>query len=163
MYGIEIDVAGFCPGTPFVVIASAHSFPLTCERMGDEIVVRAATGEEVTETLTTGLAEEGDDLDWPGDPPQRMSIELIWQERPPAEPEEDPAVQLWSGEVFLRSGKGVAGPFYVHQMAAIAWAASTALRHSEGDVFECQVVPYLCARRVAPALLRHGETEYDRL
>lgn len=142
MYEIEIDVAGFGPGTPFVVISSAHPFPLTCERVGDGIVARAATGEEVTETLTTGLEEEGDDLDWPGDPPQRMSIGLIWQERPAAEPEADAGVQLWSGEVLLRSGRGVAGPFCVHQMAATAWAVSTALRHSEGEVFECQVVPY---------------------
>jgi hypothetical protein len=43
------------------------------------------------------------------------------------------------------------------------WAVSTALGLPEGEVFECQVVPYLCARRFAPALLRIGEAEYNRL
>ncbi|MEO8714334.1 MAG: hypothetical protein ABI369_04915 [Acetobacteraceae bacterium] len=55
------------------------------------------------------------------------------------------------------------GPFYVHRMAATAWVVSTALGRPEGEVFECQLVPYACARRFAPALLRGGEAEYDRL
>lgn len=159
----EIEAGGFGPEIPSVVISSAYPFPLTCAPIDGEPFVRAATGEEVTETLTTGFEEEGDDLDWPGDPPQRMPIDLTWRERQASEPEADAAVRLWSGEVLLRSGKGVAGPFYVHQMAAAAWAVSTALRRPDGDVFECHVVPYLCARPFAPALLRGGDAEYARL
>jgi len=159
----EIEAAGFGPELPSVLVSSAYPFPLTCQALRGELFVRAATGEEVTDALTTGPDEEGDDLEWPGDPPRFMAIDMTWQERPDSDFEEDRAVELWTGEVLLRSGQGVAGPFYVHQMAATAWTASTALGLPEGEVFECQVVPYLCARRFAPALLRGGEAEYDRL
>ena len=139
----EIETAGFGPDALSVLVSSAYPFPLACEAAGDELFVRAATGEELTDTLTTSFEQAGDDLDWPGDPPQILPIGMTWWERPGRDPEEDRAVQLWSGEVLLRSGQGVARPFFVHQMAATAWAASTALGFQEGDVFECQVVPYL--------------------
>lgn len=159
----EIETAGFGPDLPSVLFSSAYPFPLTWEVSDGELYVRAATGEEVTDALTTGPEEEGDDLDWPGDPPRAMPIDITWQERPDCSLEEDCVVQLWAGEVLLRSGQGVAGPFYVHEMAATAWAVSTALGLPEGEVFECQLVPYLCVRRFAPDLLRGGEVEYDRL
>jgi len=159
----DVEIAGPGPVLPAVLISSACPFPLTFEGGEDDVLVRAATGEEVTDALTTDLQEEGDDLDWPGDPPQRMPTMVTWQERADGDGDEDSAVRLWSGEVLLRSGQGVASPFYVHQMAAQAWAVSTALGLPEGEVFECQVVPYLCARRFAPALLRIGEAEYNRL
>jgi hypothetical protein len=43
------------------------------------------------------------------------------------------------------------------------WTFFTVLGLPEGEVFECQLVPYRCARRFAPALLRNGEAEYERL
>jgi len=157
------EIADVGPDLPAVVISSAYPFALTFEALEGDVFVRAAIGEEVTDTLTTGPQDEDDDLDWPGDPPRRLPIDLTWQERSDRGFGEDCAVQLWSGEVLLRTGRGVAGPFYVHEMAATAWAVSTALGLPEGEVFECQVVPYLCARCFAPALLRDGEAEYDRL
>jgi len=159
----ELAMADFGPDLPTVLFSSAYSFPLTFEAADGDVFVRAATGEEVTDALTTDMVEEGDVLDWPGDPPRRLEMGLTWQERPDGGFEEDGAVQLWSGEVVLRSGQGVSGPFYVHQQAAEAWAFSAALGLPEGEVFECQVVPYRCARRFAPALLRDGEPEYERL
>jgi hypothetical protein len=159
----EFAMADLGPDLPTVLFSSAF-FPLTFEASDGDVFVRAATGEEVTDALTTEMVEEqGDDLDWPGDRARRLEMGLTWQERPDGGFEDDGAVQLWSGEVVLRSGQGVSGPFYVHQQAAEAWAFSTALGLPEGEVFECQVVPYRCARRFGPALLRDGEPEYERL
>jgi hypothetical protein len=159
----QLEIAEFGPDLPTVLFTSAYSIPLTFEASDGDVFVRAATGEEVTDALTTDLVEEGDDLDCPGDPPEHSEIGLTWQERPDSDIGEDDAVLLWSGEVILRSGQGISGPFYVHQLAAEAWTFFTALGLPEGEVFECQLVPYRCARRFAPALLRDGEPEYERL
>ncbi|MEO8714333.1 MAG: hypothetical protein ABI369_04910 [Acetobacteraceae bacterium] len=99
----EIEVGGGGPVLPSVVFSSACPFPLTCEPGDDDVFVRAATGEEATDTLTTG-PDEGDDPDWPGDPPERLATTMIWREGRESEPEEDASVLLWSGEVLLRSG-----------------------------------------------------------
>jgi len=57
----------------------------------------------------------------------------------------EPAVVLWSGEVLLKTGRGVAGPFYTHQSAAAAWAFSTALGMPRAEVFGAQLVRWLCS------------------
>ncbi len=159
----EIEVAGFGAGDPPVTVSSAYHVPLACELRDDDLFVRAATGEEVTDMLTTGYFEDGDILDWPGDTPTPLSQEVSWRERPLDELASDTAVRLLSGEVIFKSGQGVAGPFFVHEMAAAAWAFSTAIEHGEETVFECQVIPYACARQLAPRLLREGDAEARRL
>ena len=125
--------------------------------------LRAATGDEVTDLLTTGEKTTQDGIDWPGDPAAPTGREIEWQARQDEPPSDDAACLLWAGEVLLQSGAGLAGPFYVHQLAAKAWAISTALSRPEGEVFEAQVVPYACVRAMAPTLIREGETEYRRL
>lgn len=160
----EIAVSGFAPGGDPVLISSAYPAPLACETAsGGEIFVRAATGDEVAKMLRTGLTEEGDTLDWPGDPPVGLDQVLDWRERAGGPIEAGESVHLWAGEVIFTSGKGLAGPFYVDQTAAAAWAFSTALGHPLEDVFECQVVPYACVREFAPGVLRGGEAEARRL
>ncbi len=88
---------------------------------------------------------------------------MTWRERPGDPREEGPTVRLWSGEVVLRTGQGLAGPFFIHRMAATAWAFSNALGQAEEDIFECQAVPYVCVRRFAAGLLLGGEKEARRL
>ena len=161
--GYDLEATGFGPAIPSVVVSSAYPVPLTCEVADHDLFVRAATGDEVTDTLTTGDFEPGDPIEWPGDTPARVGRDLEWRERPGDSIEEAPAVRLWSGEVILRNGQGMAGPFFVHQMAAAAWAFSTAIEQDLKTVFECQVVPYACIRRFAPGLLKGGDDEARRL
>ena len=159
----ELEAPGFGPTLPSVVVSSSFSAPLTCELADGELFVRAATGEEVTDTLATGDFEPGDSLNWPGDVPQRLGRDLSWRERPGDPIEEDPAVRLWAGEIILRTGQGIAGPFFIHQLAATAWVFSNALWQAEEDVFESQVVLYACIRQFAPGLLLGGDKEARRL
>jgi hypothetical protein len=102
----EIEATGAGPTLPSVVITSSYPAPLTCELIDGDLVVRAATGDEVTDTLSTGDAELGDTPTWPGDAPDRLSRDLEWRERPGDSIEEAPAVRLWSAEVILRNGQG---------------------------------------------------------
>ena len=159
----ELEAAGFGPAIPSVVVSSAYPVPLTCVIADGELVVRAATGDEVTDTLTTGDFEPGDAITWPGDTPARVGRDLEWRERPSDAVAQAPAVRLWSGEVILRNGQGMAGPFFVHQMAAAAWAFSTAIAQEPKTVLECQVVPYACIRQFAPRFLAGGDDEARRL
>ena len=159
----ELAVTGFGPSLPSVVITSSYPAPLTCELADGALFVRAATGAEVTDTLSTGACEPGDGLDWPGDVPQRLGRDLSWRERSGDPIGDGPAVRLWAGEVLLRSGLGLAGPFFIHQLAATAWAVSTALGQAEDDVFESQVTPYACVRQFAAGLLRGGDKAARRL
>ena len=159
----ELEATGFGPSMPSVVVSSAYHVPLTCEVVDGDLVVRAATGDEVTDTLTTGDFEPGDTIAWPGDTPARFGRNLEWREQRGDAIGEAPAVRLWSGEVIFRNGQGKAGPFFVHQMAAAAWAFSTATEQEPNSVFECQIVPYACIRQFAPRLLLGGDNEARRL
>ena len=146
-----------------VFMISSYDMPLAAEVVGEGVVIRAATGDEVTDPLTTGGFEEGKGVDWPGDPAEAAGHEMVWQEADDAVARIEPACRLWAGEVTLKSSRGISGPFYVYVMAARAWAISTALALPAGEVFEAQVVPYACARGCAPALMRGGEEEFRRV
>ena len=134
-------------GTAF--LTDAYPFPLTAELLNGALYLRAATGDEVTALLTTGLPpEEG--IDWPGDPALAAGREVEWQCNANDVPSFEDGCRLWAGEVLLSSGKGVAGPFYIHELAARAWAFSEALKRPESEVFEVQVVAYVGARPSRP-------------
>jgi len=156
------DAVGSMSGMPGPFITSVFTEPLTVEMRDGDLWVRAATGDEVTELLTSGGYED-DDLDWPGDPADATGHVITWQEHSGGEVCMEPGCRVWSGEVILQSGKGVTGPFYVHEAAARAWAFSTALKLSRAEVFDAQVVPYTVARSAAPGLLRLGDPESRRL
>ena len=141
-------------------LTDAYPFPLVAEMVGDELQLRAATGEEVTALLTTGDVPSDDEVRWPGDPAQAMGREIEWQLDQISEPVREAGCRLWAGEVLLSSGQGSAGPFYIHELAAAAWAFCEALKHPPESVFEIQVVPYACARSFAPALLRDGDMAF---
>ncbi len=138
-------------------MTDAYPFPLTPELVNREVRLRAATGDEVTELLTTGGFPPEPGVQWPGDPALALGREVEWQIDEGDPPTREDSCRLWAGEVLLCSGQGLAGPFYIHEIAARAWAFSEALKQVRGDVFEIQVVPYACARSFAPALLREGE------
>jgi hypothetical protein len=138
-------------------LTDAYPFPLTPELVNREVRLRAATGDEVTELLTTGGFPPEPGVQWPGDPALALGREVEWQIDEGDPPTREDSCRLWAGEVLLCSGQGLAGPFYIHEIAARAWAFSEALKQVRGDVFEIQVVPYACARSFAPALLREGE------
>jgi hypothetical protein len=149
--------------SPKVVVTDGYPFPLAAELVKDGVWVRAATGEEMTVFLTAGDVPNPDDFDWPGDPALPTGREIEWQETREGEVRIDRACQLWSGEVILKSGRGISSPFYVHEEAARAWALGTALILPESDVLELQVVPYACVRRYAPDLIKGGEVEFNHL
>ena len=138
-------------------------FPLTAEIVDGQMRLRAATGDEVTELLTTGDFASVDGISWPGDPATPTGREIEWQARHDGPLSFEPGCLLWSGEILLRSGEGAAGPFYVHRLAARAWAFSTLLTRPEGEIFEAQIVPYACVCLLAPKPIREGEVEYRRL
>src|SRR5271165_4316824 len=156
------DAVGSMSGMPGPFMTSVFAEPLTVEMRDGDLWVRAATGEEVTELLTSGGYED-DDLDWPGDPADATGHVITWQEHSGGEVCMEPGCRVWSGEVILQSGKGVTGPFYVHEAAARAWAFSSALALPRAEVFQAQVVPYAVARSAAPGLLRLGDAESRRL
>jgi hypothetical protein len=167
---IDAETAGLIESTtmpllesPTVIVAGAYPFALAAEIVGDEVRVRAATGDELTAFLTVGDASNPDDFEWPGDPALPAGREIEWQEKQDSKVELDRACHLWCGEVILNSGSGTSGPFYVHQQAARSWAFSTALTVPEHGICEFQVVPYACARRFAPDLIRAGDGEFRRL
>jgi hypothetical protein len=158
-----IECGGFGSTLPSVTITSEYHVPLTCEVRGDDVYVRAATGDEVEDMLTTGNVSEENTLPWPGDEPAALPVTVSWRERSDQEFVVEQAARLWSGEVLLNNGRGMAGPFYVYQMAAEAWAFATALSLPEGEVFECQVLRHACAWSQTPALLSEGEAAARRL
>lgn len=138
-------------------------FPLAAEVFDGQTRLRAATGDEVTELLTSGDRASTDGIDWPGNSAAATGREMEWQTRHDEPPSFEQACLLWTGELLLRSGEGVVGPFYIHKLAARAWAFSALFSRRDGEIFEAQVVPYACACSMAPMLIRAGEPEYRRL
>jgi len=123
---------------------------------GLHVLVRPATGDEAAYLLSP-------DDEQAGNCPESAGRDVTWQRTEDSEDVTEPAVILWSGEVLLKSGKGLAGPFYTHQSAAAAWAFSTALGMSRAEVFAAQLVRWLCAKSKADLLLAGGDGEFGRL
>jgi len=97
------------------------------------------------------------------DRPESAGRDITWQQAEDSEEVTERAVVLWSGEVLLKSGKGLAGPFYTHQSAAAAWTFSTGLSMPRAEVFGAQLVRWLCAKSKADLLLAGGDREFRRL
>ena len=89
--------------------------------------------------------------------------EIRWREDGQSAEVAEPGVRLWSGEVLLNNGEGVAGPFSAEPSAAESWAVSTALTMSREEVYGAQLVAYLCAERWADGLVVEGDAEFRRL
>lgn len=123
---------------------------------GLHVLVRAATGDEAAYLLCPD--DEQDE-----DCPESAGRDITWQQAEDSEETTEPAVVLWSGEVLLKTGMGVAGPFYTHQSAAAAWAFSTALGMAPAEVFGAQLVRWLCSESKADLLLVSGDGEFRRL
>ena len=123
---------------------------------GLHVLVRAATGDEAAYLLHSGDEQDTDR-------PEGAGRDITWQQAEESEFLTEPAVVLWSGEVLLKAGKGLAGRFYTHQSAAAAWAFSTALGMASAEVFGAQLVRWLCAESKADLLLVSGDGEFRRL
>jgi hypothetical protein len=120
---IDAETAGLIESTtmpllesPTVIVTDAYPFPLAAEIVGDEVRVRAATGEKMTAILIVGDMPNLDDLEWLGDPALPTGHEIKCQETQNCEIRIDPACRLWTGEVILKSGHGTCGPSYVHAL-----------------------------------------------
>ena len=124
---------------------------------GEDILLRAATGDDLTDFLTTVDGTEDDDcLESAGGIAEPTCFFIDWCQAADSEVIGEPGCRLWCGEVVSRSGGGVADPSYVHEQAAGAGAFSKALQMAKHDVLEAPVVPYACARSYAPGLRRIG-------
>jgi hypothetical protein len=144
-----------------VFVTSSYNNVLAVEVTDDaehglHVLVRAATGDEAAYLL--GSDDEQDE-----DRPESAGRDITWEQAEDSEDVTEPAVVLWSGEVLLNSGKGLAGRFYAHQSAASAWAFSTALDMARVEVFGAQLVRWLCAESKADLLLAGGDSEFRRL
>ena len=144
-----------------VFVTSSYDNVLAAEITNDvehglHVLVRAATGDEATYLLCSADEEDGGH-------PETAGRDITWQQVEDSEDLTEPAVVLWSGEVLLKTGKGVAGPFYTHQLAAAAWAFSTALRIPRAEVFSAQLVRWLCANTKVGLLRENGDSEFRRL
>jgi hypothetical protein len=144
-----------------VFVTSSYDNVLAAEVTDDaerglHVLVRAATGDEAACLLCSDDEEDGDR-------PESAGRDITWQQAEDSEDVSEPAVVLWSGEVLLNSGSGLAGPFYTHQSAAAAWAFSTALGMPGEEVFGPQLVRWLCAGSKAELLLDGGDREVRRL
>ena len=161
---VKSDLNGMVFGpVPHVLFTSSYHVPLTVDSTGDgDVFVRAATGAEVVDALTTGDTE-AEKSSWPGDPPTLLDGVVRWQHHPGEAPVEEQAVLVWEAEVLFKDGRGQGGAFFTQETAAAADAFSSALAQPAGDVFECQLVPYACARQFAPLLLQQGDAEARRL
>jgi hypothetical protein len=167
---IDAETAGQIEGvvmlpleSPTVLITDAYSFALAAEMVSGGVRVRAATGDELTAFLTRGDVPNPDHFAWPGDPGLPAGREIDWQEHEDSDLETSRACCLWSGEVTLVSGRGMSGPFYVHEEAGRASSLAMALSLPEAEIFELQVVRYACVRRFAPGLITGCEAEFNRL
>ena len=123
---------------------------------GPHVLVRAATGDEAAYLLCSDDEQDADR-------PESAGRDITWQQAEDSEYLTEPAVVLWSGEVLLKTGKGLAGRFYTHQSAAAAWAFSTALGLASAEVFGAQLVRWLCAGSNADLLLAGADGEFQRL
>ena len=144
-----------------VFVTSSYDNVLAAEITDDvehglHVLVRAATGDEATYLLCPADEEDGGH-------PETAGRDITWQQVQDSEDFTEPAVVLWSGEVLLRTGRGVAGPFYTHQLAAAAWAFSTALGMQREEVFSAQLVRWLCAKSRAALLIENGDSELRQL
>jgi len=145
-----------------VFLTSSYDDVLAAEITDDvehglHVLVRAATGDEATYLLCSADDEED------GNDPETAGRDITWQQVQDSEDLTEPAVVLWSGEVLLKTGRGVAGPFYTHQLAAAAWAFSTALGMQREEVFSAQLVRWLCAKSRAALLIENGDSELRQL
>lgn len=161
---VKSDLAGMVFGpVPHVLVTSSYHVPLTVDSTDDgKVFVRAATGAEVVDALATDDTE-AEKNSWPGDPPTLLEGVVRWQHHPGDPPIEEQAVLVWEAEVLFKDGHGQGGAFFAQETAAAAEAFSSALAQPGRDVFECQIVPYACARQFAPLLLRQGDAEARRL
>ena len=123
---------------------------------GLHVLVRAATGDEAAYLLCSDDEEDGDG-------PEGAGRGITWQQTENSEFLTESAVVLWSGEVLLKTGNGLAERFYTHQSAAAAWAFSTALGMASAEVFGAQLVRWLCAESKADLLLAGADDEFQRL
>ena len=144
-----------------VFVTSSYDNALAAEITDDvehglHVLVRAATGDEATYLLCPADEEDGGH-------PETAGRDITWQQVQDSEDFTEPAVVLWSGEVLLRTGRGVAGPFYTHQLAAAAWAFSTALGIPREEIFSAQLVRWLCAKSRAALLIENGDSELRQL
>ncbi len=143
-------IAAFVVPNGAAFMTDIYPFALAAETQAGEPYIRAATADEVTALLTTGGFPPEKGVDWPGDPAVPTGSPVTWQRRQADEPAEEEGCRLYAGEVVLRSGRGIAGPFFIHEQAARSWALVAALELSESEVHEAQVVPYACVRRPRP-------------
>jgi hypothetical protein len=144
-----------------VFVTSSYDNALAAEITDDaehglHVLVRAATGDEATYLLCSADEEDGGY-------PEIAGRDITWQQVQDSEDLTEPALVLWSGEVVLTTGRGVAGPFYIHQLAAAAWAFSTALGIPREEVFSAQLVRWLCAKSKAGLLLENGDSALRQL
>ena len=161
---VKVDLYSTVVGpTPHVLFTSSYHVPLTVDTAADGgTFIRAATGAEVMDALTTGDAEVEQQA-WSGDGPTLVHRIVRWQQHQGDMPHEEKAVLVWEAEVLFRDGHGQGCSFFAHQTAAAAEAFSSVLAQPTGQVFECQIVPYACARQFAPLLLQQGDAEARRL
>ena len=122
---------------------------------GLHVLVRAATGDEAAYLLCSDDEQDADR-------PESAGRDITCQQAEDSEFLTEPALVLWSGEVLLKTGSGLAGRFYNHQSAAAAWAFSTALGMAPAEVFGAQLVRWLCARSKADLLLA-ADGEFQQL
>ena len=162
---VKSDLASLvCGSVPHVLLTSRYHVPLTIDLADDgEVYVRAATGAEVVDELAFDVADTGNGSEWLGGAVTALGRTLRWQEHAADIASEGQAVLIWEAEVLLRNGRGQGGSFFVHETAASAEAFSSALALGAQGVFECQVVPYACAKQHALALIQLGDAEARRL
>jgi hypothetical protein len=166
--GVDYDTAHRlrCDAEPLltmvtVFVTSSYDNVLAAEITDDlehglHELVRAATGDEATYLLCSADDENGGD-------PETAGRDITWQQVQDSEDFTEPAAVLWSGEVLLKTGMGESGPFYIHQLAAAAWAFSTALARPREEIFSAQLVRWLCAKSKAGLLLENGDSELRQL
>ncbi|HEY1242422.1 MAG TPA: hypothetical protein VGF16_17790, partial [Bryobacteraceae bacterium] len=166
--GVDDETASglWCDAEPLltmvtVFVTSSYDNVLAAEITDDvehglHVLVRAATGDEATYLLCS--ADEEDEGH-----PETAGRDITWQQVLDSEGLTEPAVVLWSGEVLLKTGRGVTGPFYTYQLAAAAWAFSTALGIPREEVFSAQLVRWLCAASKAALLLENGDSALRQL
>jgi hypothetical protein len=143
-----------------VFVTSSYDNVLAAEVTDDaehglHVLVRAATGDEAAYLLCSDDEQDADR-------PESAGRDITWQQAEDSESLTEPAVVLWSGEVLLKTGSGLAGRFYTHQSAAAAWAFSTALSMPPAEVFGAQLVRWLCSKSKADLLLA-ADGEFQQL
>ncbi len=155
------QAAGSLRGAVSVFLTSSYDMPLAAELVNKRVIIRAATGDEVAAFLD----DEPIDPEEKEPGPRSAAVlkpeeSITWHEVVSGDTVTEKFLVLWSGEVLLNNGRGVSGPFYCDEIAARAWAFSTALSMPEAEVCAAQVVAYRCAESKVPMLLADGDVEY---